>query len=370
MKKIALVHDYFNEAGGAERVLRVLSEMYPQAKIYTAFIKQGSAQAMFGDRQIIESKWGKLLKIGRLYSYLRFLLPWIWKSLDLSQYDLVITSCSGYIARGFRVGEKTRVVAYCHTPPKWLYGYETPTDGRNKWWGALYLKIFGPFVRYFDFVSAGRVDVWIANSHEVARRIEKFYRKKAIVIYPAVEIKARIKRERGDYYLTVARVTGAKGLVESARAANMAKRKLVIVGEVVGGEKFKARIKEAGREWVQMKGRVWDEELGELYTGARGYLALAKDEDFGMTVVEAMLAGTPMLALRSGGYLETVVEGKTGIFVDKMETREVVKAIEEMEKMKFSHDEIVESAKKFGRERFEREMRKIIEKEVARARTT
>ena len=92
MKKIALVHDYFNEAGGAERVLRVLSLMYPSAKIYTAFIKQGSAKGMFGDRQIIESKWGKLLKIGRLYSYLRFLLPWIWKSLDLAQYDLVITS--------------------------------------------------------------------------------------------------------------------------------------------------------------------------------------------------------------------------------------------------------------------------------------
>ena len=140
--KIALVHDYLSEAGGAERVLRVLSEMYPDAPIYTAFIKNGTAKAMFSDRVLKESAWGWLLKQGRLYSYLRFLLPLIWASVDLRAYDLVITSTSGgYIARGFKVREQARVVAYCHTPPKWLYGYETPTGAANKWWGKLFMFV-------------------------------------------------------------------------------------------------------------------------------------------------------------------------------------------------------------------------------------
>ncbi len=184
--KIALVHDYLSEAGGAERVLRVLAEMYPKAPIYVALAKNGTAREMFKDRKIVESKWASILKIGRMYSYLRFLLPQIWKSVDLSEYDLVISSCSGYIARGFKVGEKTRVVAYCHTPPKWLYGYETPTGAANKWWGRWFNYVFGPPLRYFDYMSAQRVDTWVANSQEVAARIKKFYRREAQVVYPPV----------------------------------------------------------------------------------------------------------------------------------------------------------------------------------------
>ena len=192
LMKIALVHDYLIEAGGAERVLRVLSEMYPEAPIYTAFVRRESrAGKMFSDRRVIESRWGKLLKIGKMYSYLRFLQPMVWKSLDLSEYDLVITSCSGYIARGFWVGKKTRVVAYCHTPPKWLYGYETPTRARGKWWGKIYLWVWGPFVRYFDYTAAQRVDTWMANSQEVARRIKKFYGKNSIVVYCLVSANSK-----------------------------------------------------------------------------------------------------------------------------------------------------------------------------------
>ena len=115
---------------------------------------------------------GWFLKIGRFYSYFRFLLPWVWKSVDLTEYDLIITSCSGYIARGFRVRPDARVVAYCHTPPRWLYGYETPTGAMGKWWGKAFMWVVGPFMRYFDYQSAQRVDAWIANSQEVASRIK------------------------------------------------------------------------------------------------------------------------------------------------------------------------------------------------------
>ena len=193
-QKIALVHDYLNEAGGAERVLLVLSQMYPQAPIYTAFAKHGTAREMFEGRKIVESRWAWFLKIGRFYSYFRFLLPWVWRSLDLTQFDLVITSTSGgYIARGFRVRDDARVVAYCHTPPKWLYGYQTPTGAMGKWWGKAFLWVFGPPLRYFDYRSAERVDTWIANSKEVARRIKKFYRRDSRVVYPPIQINSKFK---------------------------------------------------------------------------------------------------------------------------------------------------------------------------------
>lgn len=376
--KIALVHDYLNEAGGAERVLKVLAEMYPEAPIYTAFVKRGTARVMFEDREIKESRVASVLKMGKMYSYMRFMLPYIWKSIDLSEYDLVITSCSGYIARGFRKGKNTRVIAYCHTPPKWLYGYETPTAAGKKWWGRAFMWVVAPWVRYFDFKSAWEVDKWIANSQEVAGRIKKFYRQKAIVVYPPVEVsneklenKNKKKVEREDYYLVVSRLTGGKGIEEAIKGAIKAKVQLKVVGERV--PHIGNTIADRGRRGVEFLGRVSEEELGKLYRGAKGFIALAKDEDFGMTVVEAMAMGTPVLAYRGGGYRETVREKQetrnkkletnsiqTGIFVEKTDARSIAAAISRMERTKWDREAIKEYAKKFGRKRFEREIRKIV----------
>ena len=359
--KIALVHDYLNEAGGAERVLRVLAEMYPEAPIYTAFIKNGTARSMFTDRELHESSWGWILKIGRLYSYLRFLLPWIWRSIDLSSYDLVITSTSGgYIARGFRVSEKMRVVAYCHTPPKWLYGYATPTGAANKWWGRLFNYVFGPPLRYFDYVSAQRVNTWIVNSREVAKRIKKFYRRDAVVVYPPVEVKGeemKLEVKKGDYYLLVTRVTGAKGVVEAIEAAKQGGFKLKLVGEIIE-RRLENIINHAGKN-VEYLGRVSDDELIKLYANARGFIALARDEDFGMTVVEAIGHGTPVLALNSGGYRETV-SPKTGILIEDTSVESVVAGIKQMEMTKWDHLAILKWAQQFNRSVFETKIREII----------
>ena len=173
--KIALVHDYIKEYGGAERVLRVLADLYPKAPIYTAFSVKGStAKKEFGDRKIIESWLAPILKIGKLYSPLRFLTPLIWRSFDLSSYDLVITSCSWYITRGFRVGPKTKVIAYCHTPPRWLYGYTTSVNFQKYRLVRWYADIVGHFLRLYDFKQAQKVDYFIANSEETKKRIQKF----------------------------------------------------------------------------------------------------------------------------------------------------------------------------------------------------
>lgn len=356
--KVALVHDYLLEAGGAERVLRVLAEMYPKAPIYTALAKRGTARAMFAGRKIVESKWAWFLKIGRFYSYFRFVLPWVWQSLDLREYDLVITSCSGYIARGFKVKEGARVVAYCHTPPRWLYGYDTPTSANKRWWGQAFMWIAGPFVRYFDYQSAQRVDQWIANSREVAGRIKKFYRQEAVVVYPPVFVEALVGKpiRRGGYYLMVSRIVGGKGILEAERAFRQLKIPLKIVGEVVD-RKLASQIASLGR--------VSDEQLAELYACARGFVALARDEDFGMTVVEAMLYGSPVLAYKGGGYLETVVPGETGVFVDELSVKEIGEGIEQMENTKWDRAAIKKWAQRFGRDRFEREIRKLVNASVA-----
>jgi glycosyltransferase involved in cell wall biosynthesis len=351
--KIALVHDYLSEAGGAERVLRVLADMYPKAPIYVALAKNGTAREMFKDRKIVESKWAGILKIGRMYSYLRFLLPQIWKSIDLSEYDLVITSCSGYIARGFKVRSDTKLIAYCHTPPRWLYGYDTPTVAQKKWWGRTFMFVFGPFVRYFDYQSAQRVNVWIANSKEVAGRIKKFYRKDASVIFPPIEIKNEkgVRTSEKDYYLMISRIVGGKGILEASQAFNKLGIKLKIVGEVVDLS--------LGQQ-VETTGRVDDQEIANLYTNAKGFVALSKDEDFGMTVVESMAYGTPVLAFNGGGYKETVVEGKTGVFINDLDVKSIKDALVRMEKTKWDREYIKKWASKFGRERFEKAIRGIV----------
>lgn len=360
--KIALVHDYLLEAGGAERVLRVLSDMYPMAPIYTALAKRGTAKKMLNVRRqmIVESKWAWFLKIGRFYSYFRFLLPWVWKSIDLTKYDLIITSCSGYIARGFRVRTDARVVAYCHTPPRWLYGYDTPTGAQAKWWGKAFMWIVGPFMRYFDFKSAARVDAWIANSQEVASRIKKFYRRDSIVIYPPACISfaesnaGRPIEKRSNYYLMVSRIVGGKGIGEAVAAFKTLGIKLKIVGEVVDTKLGKM---------VESLGRVDDQELAKLYAQAKGFVALSRDEDFGMTVVEAMMYGTPILAFNGGGYKESVVPGKTGILIDDTDLKSVSEGIAKMEKIKWNRAAIKKWASKFGKVNFEKKIAKIIEKQ-------
>lgn len=363
--KIALVHDYLKEFGGAERVLLALSKTYPEASIYTAFLKGGSdADREFKGRKIIQSCFSWLLKYKNLHSPLRFLIPLIWRSIDLSSYDLVITSCSGYIARGFKVGERTKVVAYCHTPPRFLYGYETSMDLQRFWIVRVYSVIVNHFLRLFDYWSSQRVNYWIANSENVKRRIEKFYRKSAEVVYPPIEVEeikgrsAGVKKE--DFYLIVSRLVGAKGLEEAMAACKKVGVKLKIAGGGAGYNFVRNKLERFGGGGVELLGRVSDEELGVLYAKAKGFIALARQEDFGMTVVESQAAGTPVIAFRGGGFLETVIEGETGIFVEDTDVESIAKAIKLFEKTKWDKKIIQKNATRFDYDIFDKNIRRII----------
>jgi len=365
--KIALVHDYIKEFGGAERVLRVLSDIYPEAPIYTAFQTPDSTAAKeFSDRKIVESPFAFLLRYGNMHSPMRFLLPWIWKSIDLSKYDLVITSCSGYLARGFKVSDKTKVIAYCHTPPRFLYGYQTNVDLQKYWPVRVYAAIVGHYLRMFDFESAQRVDKWIVNSKNVAARVAKFYRKEATVIYPPIEIKlfeeAAAEARKDDYFLIVSRLVGAKGLLEAVKAAKHLNIRIKIAGGSVGHSVVKEEMEKIKGDGVEVLGRVGDEELRYLYARAKGFVALAREEDFGMAVVESMAAGTPVIAFNGGGFRETVVDGETGILIDDIDVPTLEKAFKRFEEIKWDKEKIQKQARKFSRENFEDKFSSVINK--------
>lgn len=374
--KVALVHDYLGEFGGAERVLEALCEIWPKAPIYTGFYRKDSAYERFSDRKIITS-WAQRVPFfaSYLHSPLRFLAPLIWNSFarQLADYDVVISSASWYVTKGFKQkadGQKQKAIeiCYCHTPPRYLYGYPTSIEWRKYWPVRIYAMFVNHFMRVYDFEAAQRVDFFIANSKEVQARIKKFYRRDSKVIYPPVDLPSIPKDEKGDYFLVVSRIVGGKGLKLAVMAANKMKVKLKVIGKPAGYASEHRQMQEIAGENVEFLGYVTDTELVKLYAGARAFLALATDEDFGMTPVEAMLCGTPVIAYKGGGYLESVVDGKTGVYFNEPKTGSLGMAINkfiELEKKgAFDPRFIKKHAEKFSKERFKKEILNFVEGKV------
>jgi len=337
--KIALVHDQLNEFGGAERVLLAMSELFPDAPIYTAYYKKGSpAWERFKHSKIIPSWAQRIPGFARLASPLRFLASSIWNSFDFSPYDVVISSSSWYVTKGFTKKGHAVEICYCHTPPRWLYGYPTSVNWQKYPIVRAYATVVGFFMRQYDFEAAQRVNYFIANSKETQKRIEKFYRRDSVVIYPPIDLPKIPRVKRGNYYLFVSRPVGGKGL----ELAVSATKKLGVPLKIVGADGT----------------HVSDEELAKLYAGAKAFLALATDEDFGMTPVEAMSFGTPVIAYAGGGYTESVIDGKTGILF----TGDLAAAIKKFEGMKFKPEDCVAQVKKFSKERFKKELERCVNK--------
>lgn len=378
--KVALVHDYLNEFGGAERVLLALSEIFPKAPIYTAFYKKNSeGYKRFKDKKIVAS-WAQKLPgfAGKLHSPLRFLAPKIWGSFDLSEYDVVISSASWYVTKGFgrrknpstSSGQGPIEFCYCHTPPRWLYGYKTSIEWQKFWPVRAYGAVVGHFMRIYDFKQAQKVDYFIANSKEVKKRIEKFYRRKAKVIYPPVFLPKTVETSppnKKDYYLVISRIVGGKGLELAIKAANKMGFKLKIVGESAGWGKQFNYLKQMAGSSVEFLGYVSDQELVKLYSEAKGFLAMAENEDFGITPVEAMSCGTPVIAFKGGGYKETVVDPSissgqeaTGVFFDQYSLGSLVRAIKVYEKKRFKREDCVKQAEKFSKNKFKKELKGYI----------
>lgn len=370
--KVALVHDYLKDAGGAERVLKVLTEIFPDAPVYTSFrVKDSEADKLFKDKVILESLLAPILRPWRLYSPLRFLVPIIWGSFDLSKYDLVITSASNYIAKGFKIGTNTKVICYCHTPPRFLYGFKTGLDWQKYPLVKVYGNLIKSFLKKYDYNAAQKINYWIANSINVQDRIKRFYGKDSTVIYPPVDVEKIIKASKNtnksEYFLIVARLVGSKGLLEAVKAANELNINLKIVGTADGFTSVENELKSAGKSNIQFLGRLSDDELWKIYSGAKGFIALAKDEDFGMTAVESQAAGTPVIAFNGGGFKESIINNKTGILIDDLNINTLENAFKKFNKTKWDKKVIQNNAKKFSKENFKREMIKFVRKVMKNA---
>ena len=256
-------------------------------------------------------------------------------------------------------------ICYTHTPPRYLYGYETARDWKKNTLSRFIGTWTIHFLRMIDFKSSQNVDYFIANSQETKRRINKFYRKDAVVIYPPVDSNSKLKiknlkLKRGDYYLTGGRIARAKhtDLIIDAFIKNGLPLK--VFGKGFAGFEEEIREKIVKSSNIEFLGEVTDEKKNELMAGAKAFIFASQDEDFGIIPVEAMMAGTPVISHRSGGPMETIIEGKTGLFFDEFNIESLNSAINKFEKIKFNHEEISKYAKKFSKERFEKEIKEFV----------
>ncbi len=365
--RVALVHDYIKEYGGAEKVLEVLHEIYPDATVFTTIYLPkylGPHKDSFKNWNI-KTSWLQLLPFkAKLISPMRLVTPFVFRSFDFSGFDVVIVSATGaYNPNGIRKGKAIQI-CYCHTPPRYLYGYATAREWKKNKVFLVLGTLANHILRLVDFQSNQGVDYFIANSEEVRGRIKKFYRKEATVIYPPVELfnDKQSTSKKKEYYLAGSRLARPKHVDLIVKLAKKYKLPLKVFGNAFAGygEELKALAENSNN--IEFLGEVTDSEKYELMRNAKAYINASEDEDFGITPVEAMGQGTPVIAYRSGGVKETVIDGKTGIFFDELTVESLKTALEKFEKTKISSEECIKRAEKFSKERFTKEIKTFVEK--------
>jgi len=360
--KVALVHDYIKEYGGAERVLETLHEMFPEAPVFTSVYLPnylGPHKGRFKNWDIRPSVLQRLPLKAKLISPMRLVAPFIFKQMNFSDYDVVIVSATGaYLPNMIQKGKAVHV-CYCHTPPRYLYGYPTArTVGPVL---KPFVAVANHFLRMMDHESAQNVDAFIANSKETASRIEKFYRKDSKVIYPPVDIprfKIQDLRFKKNYYLAGGRLARAKRTDLAVKVCTELNLPLKVFGRDFGG--FEEELRNIAGPTVEFVGEVTDKEKWELMRNALAYISPSEFEDFGVLNVEVMAAGTPVIALGQGGALESIVDGKTGVFFEEPTVESLQKAIKKFEKMNLKSEDCRKQAEKFSKKRFIQEITNLL----------
>lgn len=366
--KVALVHDQLREFGGAERVLVSLKKIFPQADVYTTTFdlnSLGSHKKLIKDWKVYVSWFGKIPFLNRFYSPFRFLTPLIWESFDFSKYNLVISSSGSWMSKGIKTRKPTIHISYIHHPPRYLYGYETAIEWQKYFFIKIYGYIINHFLRIWDFTSSQRADFLIANSEETKKRIEKFYRRNSTVIYPPVNIPSKpvnpLTREPNNYFLTVSRLAHAKHVDVLINAANKLKFKL----KIIGSGRDEERLKQMAGPSVKFLGNLTDEQMKKTYLSAKAFLFASKDEEFGIAPVEAMGYGLPVIAYRSGGIPEYVIDGKNGYLFDELDEDSLVHKVKKLESLKEKEyfemrKEARKTAENFSEEKFRKRILEFI----------
>jgi glycosyltransferase involved in cell wall biosynthesis len=364
--KVAIVHYWLVNMRGGEKVVDALCEMFPSADIYTHAYDASKVSARIRAHSVRTTWISRLPWPTRLYrSYLPF-MPLALEQLDLRDYDLVISSESGP-AKGVLVSPEAVHICYCHTPMRYLWDgaadYSRSMSAPKRWLAAPILH----YLRMWDFTTAQRVDRFVANSHNVRRRIARWYGRDADVVYPPVTTpELQSTTTPGDYYVLAGQLVGYKRADLAVRAFGRSGRNLIVIGD---GEVRKRLEREAGPT-VRFLGWQPDAELWRYLTGCRA-LVFPGEEDFGITPIEAMAAGRPVIAFGRGGARETVVDDVTGIFFEEQTEEALLDAIDRFERRTDTFDprRIAAHARQFSRERFHAEFSRIVDAELEKRST-
>lgn len=362
--KVALVYDRVNKWGGAERVLLALKELFPHAPLYTSVYNPQRA------------KWAKkftvhpsfLQKIpfaANAHEQFALLMPLAFERFQFDDYDVVISVTSEY-AKGIITKSKTLHICYCLTPTRYLW------SGYDEYFKNELLRFLSkPAVSYlkrYDKIASERPNFYIAISKEVQKRIKKFYGKDSTVVYPPLTLASRLKassvqlkeKNRSPYFLVVSRLVPYKRIDIAIEACNMLKLPLKVVGS--GSEEATLRL--LSGPTIEFVGTLTDLELLEYYRNCKA-LIIPGNEDFGLTALEVQACGKPVIAFKKGGVLETVVEGKTGLFFNPQTPKALGEILKKFDTLKFNKKACIKQAKKFDKETFKKtfmkELKRIIE---------
>jgi glycosyltransferase involved in cell wall biosynthesis len=363
--KIAIVHDYLREMGGAERVLAVIKEMFPHADVVVSYVNTEKKFSGIDADEVRTSVVQRLSFLWRRPSVIDrfaparlatslnawvFFLPLVFRSMDVRGYDVVISS-TAYCAHHVRKRRGQLHVCYCHTPPRFIWQFPERPELRGI--RRAIWKRYIQLARKLDLRAAEKVDLFVANSETVRGRIRKVYKRDSKVVYPPVDLLERTGYVLGaeghdGYYLVVSRLDPLKRVEPIVEAFNRIGYPLMIVGTGTLDEKLAAMASTN----VTFTGFVTDDELCGYYDGARAVVVAAQDEDLGMTAVEAQLFGKPVIAANEGGFRETVIDGETGILFEMTGAESIVKAVERLASYNFDPEKIKRNAARFSKGAF------------------
>jgi glycosyltransferase involved in cell wall biosynthesis len=367
--KIAIVADWLTNMGGAEQTVLAMHEAFPKAPIYTSVFTPDTMPdfAKLDIRTTWIQRFPKSLR--RLHKWFPVIRVWAFRGLDLSEYDIILTST---IAESKHV-RKTRpdqvLISYCHTPVRYYWSHyeqyrHDPGFGAFNWLVRILIPIFMPSQKKLDFKAAQKVDVFIANSTEVQKRIKKYYKKPSTIIHPPVDVdRFEPARSRGDYYVALGRQVPYKRIDLAVAAATKLGVKLRVYGNGSEHAYLESIAGPTVSFFTDRFGDASDKAVADALNHAKGYIFPA-EEDFGIVQVEALAAGAPVIAYSKGGALDIVQDGESGVLFHRQTVESITEAIKRAEQIDFLPGTLRRKAKRFDKSLFITKIRKIVQDNV------